>query len=1057
MLLLASPAPAAEPWQLWESPAGSEQLDQSQTRLGNTARLPGLGGRGAGQLFVPRTTPLVRLDLQVRRRGDGRPGRVRIWRWRGDRRATTREAPLFEDTVELQGTNDWQLRSFFPGLSVEPGAPYYLELDAPGRGPFSVRAGLGPPDPYARGEAWPPHRSAKPLDLWFRTFGPSPAHSSAGTARAESETGGGSVAPDPELSWFPPKHGATPDRSDYLRRVERWTARRRQGVLRGCGSHAYHAAAFEAFLYRASCLQGRCDERRARDAATLLHRAHAWRFCSAEVTFDGCRPACEPEPKIGFAWLEPAGLAYRWIRDSPQLESKDHARIQALLADSARRAWPRRKRGSHNQSIRAASGFRLASDLVPDAPEARAWRRYADAVWEDFWSFRETEEDSTLYHDGVFWPSLLRYLEVAELTEKAWSDPAFRALVERFFRGTLALGAAPRYGDDVGWAYGQPGRIWLFEEAARRLGDPRYRWMARRLYAYHRDHARDDRPTNDAMTNHMLDLASAWLAAEDGPATPPEGRRRETVLLSAPSADAWTLEPGESLTQSLRFPGGMLSAVELRALDVSSPGDVAVAIRTGTHGQAPASGGETPLYEEVVGLEGATTPRALRIEPLLELPGPSLLRVEVRPLDTSLTLAGAAGRRSADAEAMLWQEGRRIDGALALRVERLVGWDASLTKRHRVESIPRQDRTSSRLFLIQPDQVPDKLVLRSGHDSRDLAAAFNLLAGYGHGHRELGALAALVDAGAVLVTQTAFPYANYAISPQDESVPLVLRFAGSSLGEPGREVRIPRMIDGRGAAVADIAFDDPFGWGVHQERRLALIKNRLLWVRDRFTPPTDLRAAVGPVWHAAALRATGPHWFDLFDPAPLGNVWRFRNPERYAWLGFVPRAGAQAAVRRVESYAPPPGCSQSLRDPTVKAECRAPPALVAYQRLDLAPASSSPPVLDSVWVPHGPEVVGEALASGLVVHYDDDDAVVLEIALAAERWILVDNPTRRLLRLHAVVTDARRALVLPGPSELRYALVLDATRLELPGVRPRRWSRPASAEIGELPANRPLP
>ena len=64
--------------------------------------------------------------------------------------------------------------------------------------------------------------------------------------------------------------------------------------------------------------------------------------------------------------------------------------------------------------------------------------------------------------------------------------------------------------------------------------------------------------------------------------------------------------------------------------------------------------------------------------------------------------------------------------------------------------------------------MPDKLVLRSGFAPEDLSAVFNLLAGYGHGHLEVGALAALSEGGALLISQTAFPYARHSIAPQDE-------------------------------------------------------------------------------------------------------------------------------------------------------------------------------------------------------------------------------------------------------------------------------------------------
>ena len=85
--------------------------------------------------------------------------------------------------------------------------------------------------------------------------------------------------------------------------------------------------------------------------------------------------------------------------------------------------------------------------------------------------------------------------------------------------------------------------------------------------------------------------------------------------------------------------------------------------------------------------------------------------------------------------------------------------------------------------------------------------------------------------------------------------------------------------------MAHIEFDDPGGWGVSQERRLIFVKNRFLLVRDRFTFPTSMAVSAGPAWHAGNLAPEhGDNWWDISYREPLSNVWKLRNPERYALL-----------------------------------------------------------------------------------------------------------------------------------------------------------------------------
>ena len=79
---VATPSPAQ--WRLWPSFYDDvEALDQQQPVEGGGSHVGPVDGHGAGQTFVPRKTPLVRMDFKLRNQEDTRPGLVKLWKWAG--------------------------------------------------------------------------------------------------------------------------------------------------------------------------------------------------------------------------------------------------------------------------------------------------------------------------------------------------------------------------------------------------------------------------------------------------------------------------------------------------------------------------------------------------------------------------------------------------------------------------------------------------------------------------------------------------------------------------------------------------------------------------------------------------------------------------------------------------------------------------------------------------------------------------------------------------------------------------------------------------------------
>jgi hypothetical protein len=897
LALLTAPVPgSAQEWLLWPSPFDDrEEPDQIQRvdQHGNFSVRPG-EDRGIGQTFVPRADFLQRMDFKVHNKNDRRPGRVSLWKWKDSWARTVAQDPLFTDVVELSGRVGWQIRTFFPRIPVEPGATYFVEFTAPGRGPYSLKGNHDGTDYYPQGAARY-NRSFQPKrrkDLWFRTFGP-PRAGAPATAPFQ--------ASDPALPWTEPLPSKPVGRRDYLERVQAWAERGRPGAL-ACSSRCELVAELPAFLYRVSCLEGKCDEDRARDTLAILRRAHAWRFCKPLDRADST--PCDSDKRTPWPWPQRTGLAYQWVRSSPSLEPGDDAAMRELLTSGAAQVWEKRELGSFNRALVSASGLRIVAELFPDAPGAEQWRDYGEQVWNEFWTYKDTWEDSGSYNGNVWWPAVLAYAEFSGRRDEIWKDPEFRALVERFFQHTLSLGVMTHFGDGAGWAHEHAPLVWLYERAAVATGEPRYRWLARRIFDYKRSHARDDPPRVDSFNRKMLTLARAYLdSSDDPPGVPPSG-----------SASSWS------------------------------------------------------------------------------------------------------------------------------------------TRQQATARIPESWGAPKKYYDFGDRRTADKLALRSGFDPLGLEAVFNMLGPYGHGHVELGALAAFTDRGSLLIPGTPYPGAQWVRQAQDESAPLVRRYWGGRYGKAVTEAEITGFFDHRNATVATAHWNDPHGWNVGIERRF-------LWVRDGFHFPDAIQAAVGPVWHAADVHPQhGTHWYAVYDREPSGNVWKYRNPERYALLYFVPRPDAPVTATLEPIYLPPEDCVVPSPDDVIPAECRSSPAFVVYQKWSGAATPGEARWFDTLLRPFGPELSPEQAASRVRVLHAAGDATALQIEMGPESWIVVDNPGTAPIDAPGISTDARSLLIRSKPDTEEYLLALDATFVTAGSVA-LRWPERTSVETGSFdPAgSRPEP
>lgn len=1061
---LAPVATRAEPraFRIWPSPSQTRAPETGEEPAGASVGTPDVEqleeipgshapiaeGEPSGFTFVPRRAPLAAFELRLGNKGDVRPGRIALYRWRGSREATLADDPLWTDRIDLDGRDAPRVHRFRVGLDVDVGATYYVELRADGRGSYLIKHSDGR-DAYPDGQLFTRGRWWPTRDPWLRTF----------------------VRGDVQRQWSAPElvvlGAALPahepaervvaaSRRTYFQRVARFAHARRAAARNACGRRAEEAALFEAFLYRASCEEGRCDEKYARSARDLYRDAWAWRACRKGSTLArrrdagiDARPArcanvCESDDAVEWNPMARPTTAYLWTQSSSAYTEADRALVRALLADLAERFWEKRELGTHNRALQGMALYRAVSDLVPDHPHAPEWRAYSDRVFRELRGAGDTREDSSEYATVVWWPALLEYLSISGLESDAFAEPWLRALVERAYQGMTPIGPAADFGNSVGFGRDTAGWVWLFEAAARQYGEPWFREAARRAFAFHETSVRDRPPEVDALDQTMAALAWATFATDDRLAAAPPAPRREAPIAAATVEAAREVALAAGRTAGRTFASDAPTLVRIQARVVSPPGAaVDVVVREA------ATGGAT-LYRERLRADADGVVRAL---PFLTIAAGRDYRIEVA--------APSDGPES----------GVRVDvgddGDLALQAFSLEGMGSVVTTRRPVRPVAREDYGPPPYYMyaFEDRRVPDKLVLRNGFDRDAFHAVFNLVRNQGHGEEELGALVSLVDGGSLLLQDGPYPYWTHQLARQDESRPVVVRYAGGRDAPDPVSLDVRLFLDAREAAVARLAWTEPGARGTEVARNVLFAKDGLMLVRDCFASPVPLEASFGSVWHATDLEAEhGATWYDAFVRSPLANVFRLRNRSRKLFVEFVERPGARVEAFLEPSYLPTDeACAARPDADTVAPDCRHGPPYVLAQRFAATLEPGADRCVDTLLVPHAASTPGARVHEGVRLLARGRRAIALEVRAPDSRtardggaprapaeaatWLFADDPLGEGLEAKDLSVHATLVLARVRPDGAPYVFALDATRVRWRGVD-RSWSSPVSVELG---------
>jgi hypothetical protein len=1051
-----------------------------------------------GQEFVPQATPLVRLDLRLDNRRDPRPGRIRIWRWRNTYEETITQSPAYDDVIDFMGRSGTRLHSFYPRIAVDPGQRYYLELSrsdsgtspaagapetspwSPGPAPFSARGVLR--DAYPAGRvrwqcAW---RSE--YDLWFRTFtAGDKAAALAGETRVLKPSPAGAL-------WTPPQGAVSLDhKAEYLRIVDERSRRNRcdDGTrLTGCADGAQRQALVSALRYHLSCAQGACDAALAEQVAMLLNRYLYYVTCDQGLsieptcstcgrTADGARQLClsdKPAPKNRIDFDQhpffPV-LAYYFIREAKLADDVRQNNLR-LMREIAAGMWPQRELGAHNRALAGGLTYLILTRLLPDAPERASWLEYAEARWNDFWQYREIEDDSASYVSGVATPILLWYARIADTaaTRAIWQDQRFQRWIERQAQTMTPFGALAAYGDGSGWSPGSgAGYVWLFEKAAASQQSPHYKWLAAQLFSHHLRRA-----CSDDMLNwfHLMSLTGAYLDADPtvGPVAPSSQVSEELILGQNDGAASWA---GGRVGQIVQLDKSPLVRVDVR-LRTKAVAQAANFRIWRWQGNFSATRGNAAnlVYDEVFGLPVPSKSFSEKsFFPYVPVVGGAKYYLEIEAAQGAFELAGSSVGSDRYRGGELLVAGFAKSSDLWFRLYTLTQNGSRVTWRNRVTSRrAEQWGCPQKTSDVHDTLIPDKLILRSGYGDDSLFGLFNLVpVPAAHSGFGAGALLALTKAGSVLLTDTPTTSTGYfsVVDDHDASTPVVRRHAGGVLGAPPQATQIRRLWDARRTAVAVVSWNDVHGWNAEQERQFYFVKDRFLLVRDVFRLPAGMRASVGPIWHASDVRSErGDNWVAVYTREPISNVYKIRNPEHYSLMYFVSRPGAEVgAYTDADLLATPEGCPvdtgscgvQSVWDPVQRKllNCLTSAPHVFYQRREHDGSRQETYTFDTLFLPFGPAAAGTAtpaaVAQNVSVLQRQGSAVVLGVKIGSEAWTVVLNPDEAPITAGELTTDASVMIAESGLAGSAYVLVDRATNVRLGKRIDRRWGSRSSSEL----------
>jgi hypothetical protein len=1093
---------------LWSSPFGATALPDECQILTGPANFFGFtqwhGEQGelpVGQTFRPEQSTLARIDVVFHNAVDLAPITVQLWKWNDQNQncveddaeydSTTGQSPVWSDTITLPGADDWVMVPIFPnltGLSTIPCTPgvsptthniYFLQfstepVEESSPVPPHGEWGLAGNDPSTGVDRYPCGKARvggflAGGDLWFKTY------SGYGAALPLPP-----FSPSSFVSWQPPSPtGGTIFPADF------------RDLLRARADdpsffYRPERALVHAFLHNV----GEPGDHRGLAVAQFN-----------QAILERC--GHQTELHFEFQLLEFAGWAYKWIENG--LPGTDATRLKKYLLHSAHRLYPNREGSTINRTLATALGMKLVTDLVsdqefvalsdageafpectepPDLPELHwfgqppatgpqlsaadraEWIAYASGVWNEFKTHWDLAEDASHY-EAIDQRVLLQLIDLYESDKTAfWNTDGWKGFVERMYQKHSVVGPSAVYGDSSGLNFDWGAPTWFFAEAGIRLGDPRYKALAFRVFDYERTHA--DVPAAELYTRVVSEwntFAHAYFALAGNSlanVTPPAQTEHASVQQSIETAQHNSSLTGglQRLGQTFTAVGSPLVKLELKLDRLTTSNDATLRIYR-WRGSYALTTGVPPLYQKTFSVAG-TGNQLYTFRPFLsdsETPSTppgddDFVKNQTYYFEvsrsTSFKMAGASGN--------LYTGGHLIHNGLQNLTKDLwfSAYDltpngSTYTTHKLTRGVPNGQQATGvpRVyypFVAPEEQVPDKLALRSGYDPLDLHAIVNLtVSPRNHGHNETGAVLSLFDKGSLLLTDSA----RIDKQPKDGSMSMSRRFwpTAESVILPDRST-VSRFADSRSSTVAWVDWPDTNGWDIGWQRRFYFVKNRFLLVRDRAFFNSSMQAKVGVLWHAMDTdQDKGADWFNLYAHTPLVHPdnREFKNTERYLLL--------KTPIRSVSGYSSP----LAYFDPDPNGSPPTPAQIVATDWTGFAGASTER-WFDSLLYPHKTDPTpsaGSALVEAISsVIASDHRRTAFKVTVGPQQvfpeiWYIVDNPGQTQFTAGGITTDAGYFIAMTMNGQLQYLLTYQATNVSVsdtPVSFSRSWPVRTSVE-----------
>lgn len=351
---------------------------------------------------------------------------------------------------------------------------------------------------------------------------------------------------------------------------------------------------------------------------------------------------------------------------------------------------------------------------------------------------------------------------------------------------------------------------------------------------------------------------------------------------------------------------------------------------------------------------------------------------------------------------------------------------------------PRPDKANICCLLLVTDQeIPTKMVLRSGWNQGDFFALIDLFPR--HDPLNVPGIIGLTRWGAPL-TQTFSAKGSsdenrLAVEDVGGTAPLRFNTNPDLVDAYYQEVQVPDFTDLRRATFATVTVSDYQGFPILATREFLFIKNRFLVARDIPEFQEGFLAQVGPVWNTQNVGPQmGNTWANTFFSSPRASGVGLNTPPQDLLVYFTPQPNCRLQVVDRTAIDPRAGDVPAQLRYTFRGAVQAGQKLLFTQVYYPHAPSAKRTVGSSPGEVRPADLAGTAGADGIHILRDTVEATVLRFTLEPDReeWV-VSNPGGGTVTAGALSTDARYLYLDTVKNEVKGVSAVQATFATLEG------------------------